>query len=159
MNTKPMSIIAILFLLIGGLCAQTMHEAIQTGDLQRVKSLINDNKSLLNTRYQIEKPMPIIRMTEAVTPLFDAVLYGRYEIINYFIEKGVDLKKNNDALFLALLQKGHKIKNLLIKNGARFVNDTAPHMRLNILTKAVWFYPDLKLIEEIIDLGGGLEQD
>ena len=32
-------------------------------------------------------------------------------------------------------------------------------MRLNILTKAVWFYPDLKLIEEIIDLGGGLELD
>ncbi|MCK4798242.1 MAG: ankyrin repeat domain-containing protein, partial [Spirochaetes bacterium] len=114
---------------------------------------------LLNTKYKIEKPMPIIRMAEEVTPLFDAVLYGRYEIIKYFIENGVDLKKNNYALFLALLQKGKKIKNLLIKNGAGFVNDTAPHMRINILTKAVWFYPDLKLIKEIIDLGGGLELD
>ncbi len=65
---------------------------------------------LLNTKYKIEKPIPIVRMPSDITPLFDAVLYGRYEIIKYFIEEGVDLKKNNYALFLALLQKGKKLK-------------------------------------------------
>jgi len=159
MNIKMFSTIAVLFLWISGLPAQTMHDAIKKGDLHEVKSLVNSDRSLLSTRYEIKKPMPIIRMKEEVTPLFEAVLYGRDEIIQYFIEEGVDLKKNNDALFLALLQKTTKTKNLLIKNGARFVNDTAPHMRLNILTKAVWFYPNLKLIDEIIDLGGGMELD
>ncbi|MEN8155069.1 MAG: ankyrin repeat domain-containing protein [Acidobacteriota bacterium] len=159
MNLKSKVIFIILVFLSLSLYSQTMHEAIKKGDLQEVKSLVKGNRSLLSARYKIEKPMPIIRMAEEVSPLFDAVLYGRYEIIKYFIEEGVDLKKNNYALFLAMLQKGTKIKNLLIKNGARFVNDTAPPMRINILTKAVWFYPDLKLIEEIIDLGGGLELD
>lgn len=159
MKVKSITIIVILFLLIGGLSAQTMHDAINKGDLQEVKSLVKADKSILNKTYKIEPPIPIPRMPTDITPLFDAVIYGRYEIIKYFIKKGVDLKKNNYALFLALLQKGTKIKNLLIKNGARFVNDTAPHMRINILTKAVWFYPDLKLIEEIIDLGGGMELD
>jgi len=159
MNIKPITIIVILFLLIGGLPAQTMHEAIKKGDLQEVKSLLKVDELLLNKTYKIEPPIPIQWMPSDITPLFDAVLYGRYEIIKYFIKEGVDLKKNNYALFLALLQKGTKIKNLLIKNGARFINDTAPHMRINILTKAVWFYPELKLVEEIIDLGGGLELD
>jgi len=159
MKVKTITVIVTLFLLIGGLSAQTMHEAIKKGNLQDVKSLVKADRSILNKTYKIEPPIPIPRMPTNITPLFDAVHYGRYEIVKYFIMQGVDLKKNNYALFLALLQKGKKIKNLLIKNGARFVNDTAAHMRLNILTKAVWFYPDLELIEEIIDLGGGMELD
>ena len=159
MNLKTIVIFIVLAFLTLGLSSQTIHEAIKKGNLHEVKSLVKADESLLNTKYQIEKPIPIVRMLSDITPLFDAVLYGRYEIVKYFIKEGVDLKKNNYALFLAMLQKGLKIKNLLIKNGARFVNDTAPHMRINILTKAVWFYPDLKLVEEIIDLGGGLELD
>ncbi len=159
MNLKTIVLLIILVFLTVSLYSQTMHEAIKKGDLQEVKSLVKADEYLINIKYKIEKPMPIIWMAEEVTPLFDAVLYGRYEIIKYFIKQGVDLKKSNYALFLALLQKGKKIKSLLINNGARFVNDTAPHMRPNILTSAVWFYPDLKLVEQIIELGGGLELD
>ncbi len=159
MNLKTIVIFMILFFLSLSLFSQTMHEAIKKGDLHEVKALIKADESFLTTKYKIESPVPIPRMPSDITPLLDAVIYGRYEIIKYFIKKGVDLKKNNYALFLTLLQKGTKIKNLLIINGAGFVNDTAAHMRINILTKAVWFYPDLKLIDEIIDLGGGLELD
>lgn len=152
-------LLLILFTLSAGLSAQTMHKAIKKGDLKQVKAIVKADRKQLTERYDIEKPLPIVRMRGKVTPLFDAVLYGRYEIIKYFIEQRVDLKKENHALFLALLQKGERIKNLLIKNGAEFADDNVPHLRFNVLTTAVAFYPDVELIRQIIDLGGGMEQN
>jgi len=99
-------------------------------------------------------------MQSEFSPLYDAVLYGRFEIVKYLVEKGVDLKNDNDALFLAVLQKGKRIKQFLIDNGARFTNDTAPCPRPNLLTQAVWFYPQYTgLHEELINLGAGVNLD
>jgi ankyrin repeat protein len=158
MKTKQMLCIIIILIFTHCIFAQSIHDAIKSGNLEQVKSLIEKEPELLTKKYTIETPIRL--MPTEISPLFDAVLYGRFEIIKYLIEKGVDLKNNNYALFLALLQKGKKIYKLLINNGARITNDTVPCPQLNILTKAVWFFPeDTRIHEELIKLGAGVNLD
>ncbi len=155
---KYLFVFGILIFITNSSYSQTIHDEIKNGNFNNLKSLIEKDPELLIKKYKIETP--VNWMPEEISPLFDAVLYGRYDIIEYLIEKGVDLKKDNYVLFLAVLQKGKKIKQLLIENGARITNDTAPHMRFNILTKAVSFYRDnLSLCKQLIDLGAEVNLD
>ncbi len=155
---KSLFVFGILIFISNSLFAQTIHDEIKNGNYENIKSLIEKGPELLTKKYKIETP--IYRMPEEISPLFDAVLYGRYDIIKYFIEKGVDLKNDNYALYLSLLQKGKKIKELLIKNGARITNDTVPRNRFNILTKAVSFHGgNPHLIKQLIDLGAEVNLD
>jgi ankyrin repeat protein len=158
MKLKHLFILSVILICTHGIFAQTIHDAIKNGNLEQVKSLIEKESQLLTQKYNTETPVRF--MPTEVSPLFDAVLYGRSEIIRLLIEKGVDLKNDNYAIFLALLQKGKKIKRLLIDNGARITNDTAACPQPNILTKAVWFYPEYTQIhEELIKLGAGVNLD
>ena len=158
MKTKQLIFAVALLLCTQLVFAQTMHLAIKNGELDQVKLLVDNNSELLIEKYTIDTTINYF-MPKEISPLFDAVLYGRYEIIEYLIEKGVDLKKDNYAIYLAVIQKNEKIKDLLIKNGARITNDITPHMRPNILTQAVWLYPDIDIIKELIDLGAPINVD
>lgn len=149
----------LLFIVITiSLNAQTLHLAIKNGELDQVKSLIESNSEFLLKKYTIDSTINYF-MPREISPLFDAVLYNRYEIVEYFIEKGVDLTQDNYAIYLAVIQKKEKIKELLIKNGARITNDITPHIKPNILTQAVWLYPEIDIIKELIDLGAPVNVD
>jgi ankyrin repeat protein len=135
-----------------------MHLAIKNGELNQVKSLVESNSELLLQKYTIDSKINNF-MPREVSPLFDAVLYSRYEIVEYFIKKGVDLTQDNYAIYMAVLQKKEEIKELLVKNGARISNDITPHLRPNILTQAVWIYKDIDILKELIDLGAPVNVD
>lgn len=158
MKTKQILFVIVIFCCTHNIFAQTMHSAIKNGELDQVKSLVETNSELLLEKYTIDSTINYF-MPKEVSPLFDAVLYSRYEIIEYFIEKGVDLTLDNYAIYLAVLQKKEEIKELLIKNGARISNDITPHMRPNILTQAVWIYQDIDILKELIDLGAPVNVD
>jgi len=90
MKTKQILFVIVIFCFTHSISAQTMHEAIQNGELDQVKSLVESNSELLIKKYTIDSTINYF-MPKEVSPLFDAVLYSRYEIIEYFIEQGVDL--------------------------------------------------------------------
>ena len=70
------------------LFAQSMHDAIKSGDIKSVQTLIESDAELLSKKYTIEKP--INRFTpKEISPLFDAIQYGRYEIVEYLIIIGI----------------------------------------------------------------------
>lgn len=158
MKTKQIFFVIVIFCCTHNIFAQTMHEAIKNGELDQVKTLVENNSELLLNKYTIDSTINHF-MPKEVSPLFDAVLYSRYEIIEYFIEKGVDLTQDNYAIYLSVLQKKEKIKELLVKNGARITNDITPRMGINILTNAVWFYPEIDILKELIDLGAPINVD
>jgi len=140
------------------LLAQTMHEAIKKGDLKELKALVENDSDLLTKKYPIENPLHIWA-TKEISPLYDAILYGGSEMLQYILEKGVDLKKDNDAIYLAVVQKEERIKDLLIKNGARICNDTTPPFIPNILTQAVTFNQEIEILKELIELGAPVNVD
>jgi len=140
------------------LLSQTMHDAIKADDLKMMKSLLKNDSELLTKKYPIEKPFNIWSAKE-ISPLYDAILYGRSEMVQYLIEKGVDLTRDNDAIFLAVVQREERIKHLLVEKGARICNDTTPPFIPNILTQAVTFHRETYLLKELIELGAPVNVD
>lgn len=77
---------------------------------------------------------------DGFTPLHLAALNGHYQIAEYLIQKGADIKlvnkKNQNALMLACSQGHVKVAHFLITNGASVDQkddrgDTCLHMALN----------------------------
>lgn len=158
MKTKQLLFLIAILYCTHSISAQTMHLAIKNGELDQVKSLVESNSELLIKKYTIDSTINYF-MPREVSPLFDAVLYSRSEIVEYFIEKGVDLTQDNYAIYLSVVQKKEKIKELLVKNGARITNDITRHLVPNILTQAIWIYQDIDILKELIDLGAPVNVD
>jgi ankyrin repeat protein len=107
--------ITILFF-IANLSAQNIHEAVEKGDLARVKELVEKDSEMVNARatgqYAYLK----------FTPLHFAALKGHNDIIQYLIKKGADISaqdSDGSAPLNWAANFGHEeIVTTLIKNGA-----------------------------------------
>ena len=127
-----------------------MFEAIQLGDLDRVKTLAKDKKNFTADEKEI-------------TPLMQAVLYGKKEIVTYFVDNfdsellSIDAKqgKGFTAADLALKQNQADILESLLKKGASFprnlllIDSKDCNAIINCLFK--WATDKEALIEELCD--------
>ena len=105
-----------------------MIEAIREDDLQKVKDIIENNKETLHI------------ITDFGSWLHYAVIYWRYEIVKYLIEKGIDINLNSGyydcgAMAYAAAERQLDIIKLLYENGAKFDTST---VNRNALFHAVY---------------------
>lgn len=95
-----------------------IHDAVRSGDLQKVGFLIGNNRSLLNEREDDGK-----------TPLHHAIKSGLTEIAEYLIGEGADInlkdKENESPLHLAASLGNVEIVRMLLDSGATALNDTS----------------------------------
>lgn len=93
-----------------GIIAQDIHSSIASGNLEKVKAILEKNPSLLD------------QDNGNGTPLYQAVRSKRMEIIQYLIDKGADVnKKTSNGMSPALYAAYHdecRIVELLLLNGA-----------------------------------------
>lgn len=111
MNFKTILILVILILLFFTvvLLGNDIHDAIQKGDVARVKTLISNNKELINMKSE-----------KGETPLHLAVQNGSQEVVDLLISQGADINardgEGNTPLITALaLRKADTAKFLLSK--------------------------------------------
>jgi len=96
----------------------TIHDAVRSGDLQKVQSLIGNNRYLLNDRDDGGQP-----------PLIYAITSGFPDIAKYLITEGADInlkdKENQSPLHLAASAGNVDIVRMLLDRGATAIDDTS----------------------------------
>jgi len=113
MNFKTIIILVILFLFLFAvvLLGNDLHEAIQKGDVAKVKSLISNNKELIHKKSD-----------KGQTPLHLAVQNGYQEIVDFLISLGADINakdgEGNTPLITALALKKTDTAKFLLSKGA-----------------------------------------
>ncbi|MDH5386401.1 MAG: ankyrin repeat domain-containing protein [Candidatus Aminicenantes bacterium] len=113
MNSKTIIIliILILFLFAVTLLGNDIHDAIQKGDVARVKTLISNNKELIQ-----------MKSDKGQTPLHLAVQNGNQEIVEFLISQGADINardsEGNTPLLTALAFKKTETAKFLLSKGA-----------------------------------------
>ncbi len=113
MNFKTISILVILILFFFALIlmGNDIHDAIQKGDVAKVKTLISNNKELINMKSE-----------KGQTPLHLAVQNGSQEIVELLISKGADINARDSAgntpLITALAFRKADIAKFLLLKGA-----------------------------------------
>jgi ankyrin repeat protein len=87
--------------------AQSIFDAIRANDLDKVKKILVDDKSVvkLKTRY-------------GDTPLHYAALVDNEKIAKLLIEHGADLDVQNGSFNTPLMRAGLKVTKVLVENGA-----------------------------------------
>jgi len=122
MKTITQIIVMTFTLLVMGqiLWTQTIFEAVEKGDLERVQKMVTANPDCIQQR----------EGRSGGTPLHTAAYGGHLEIVQFLIEKGMDPNgKDNDGdgpLLWAVFGKHPDIMDELIKHGA----DVNPPIRL-----------------------------
>ncbi len=105
---KVLLAVCLLVISVASINAQEIFDAVKSGNLTKVKELVENDSQLLNARNSHQS-----------TPLHTAVDAGYVEIVNYLIGKGADVNSTNRSeqtpLFYA---KTAEIAKLLISNGA-----------------------------------------
>jgi ankyrin repeat protein len=109
LKTIIILVILILFFFTLILLGNDLHDAIQKGDVAKVKTLISNKKELIHMKSE-----------KGQTPLHLAVQNGSQEIINFLISQGADINakdsEGNTPLITALaLRKADTAKFLLAK--------------------------------------------
>jgi ankyrin repeat protein len=96
--------------------ADEIHDAVRSGNLEKVKKLLKSNNEWLNNPDQNQK-----------TPLHLALESGHIDIASYLIERGADINlKDNDKaspLHNAAYLGNLEIVDLLLKKGATSLNE------------------------------------
>ena len=104
-------VILILFLFVVTLLGSDIHDAIQKGDVAQVKTLISNNKELIQ-----------MKSDKGQTPLHLAVQTGGQEIVEFLISQGADINardsEGNTPLLTALACKKADTARFLIAKGA-----------------------------------------
>ncbi len=171
------AVLASISLLIG---VSDMKTAINNGDLVQVKSMIEGNKDLLESKidnyfsplnfasiegktdiveYLVEKDADInTKDREGSIPLQNAAVKGYLDIAKILVEKGSDVnyKDNNDVtpLHFACMSGNFKLVKFLIDKGAD-INAVSKAGRKPIF-EAVWG-ADLETIRFLEKMGGDLK--
>ncbi|MHC9540413.1 MAG: ankyrin repeat domain-containing protein [Vulcanimicrobiota bacterium] len=71
---------------------ETIHEAVQWGDFDRVKEILEKDPEVVNSRADVKRSRFIEDSSEEdMAPLHVAVSYNRFEIAEYLITKGADI--------------------------------------------------------------------
>ncbi len=109
---KTFFVLVVLAIFVSAASAAEIHEAIQAGDLARVKSLVEKDSSLLQAADEMGQ-----------TPLHTAAASGKVEIAAYLISKGAPVDQrdamNRTPLWgLAARSGSVEIARLLLDNGA-----------------------------------------
>lgn len=87
--------------------AQEIFDAIRSNDLQKVKTLIESDKTFVKRKDNYGD-----------TPLHIAALVDNDEIARLLIEHGADLEVQNGSFYTPLMLAGLKVTKVLVKNGA-----------------------------------------
>ena len=143
-NLKSFFLVGALFLITINIQAQEIFDAVKNNDLAKVKSLIENDTSLLNSKdVSGNTPLNIAAMNGSVpiadlllskgaginaqnaqlnSPLHESIRCENDEVAKLLIEKGADINKKNitevSVLHLAALKNRRAIAELLIAKGA-----------------------------------------
>lgn len=145
MNSKTIIILVIVILLFFTvvLLGNDLHNAIQKGDVARVKTLISNNKELIH-----------MKSDKGLTPLHLAVQNGKLEIVEFLISQGADINakdsEGNTPLITALAFRKTDTAKFLISKGAdvriRNAQDEPPVI-------LALMHGQSELVEPILDSG------
>lgn len=112
MNKRTKTIVFLCLLVFGfSVFGQSIHEAVQKGDIKTVKKLLEDNPQLVN------------KENDSRTPLHIAAMQGKKEIAELIIKKGADvnIKDKNGItplMYASVPGNNQDIVDLLLSNGA-----------------------------------------
>lgn len=112
MNFKTIIIlvILILFFFVVVLFGNDLHDAIQKGEVAKVKTLISNNKELIHMKSE-----------KGQTPLHLAVQNGNQEIVDFLISQGADINardgEGNTPLITALASRKTDTARFLLSKG------------------------------------------
>ena len=87
--------------------AQSIFDAIQANDLDKVKKLIEYDKTIAK-----------LKSGYGDTPLHIAALVDNNEIAKLLIEHGANLEVQNRSFYTPLMRAGLKVTKVLVENGA-----------------------------------------
>ncbi len=145
MNTKTIIILVILILFFFTviLLGNDLHDAIQKGDVARVKTLISNNKELIHTKSD-----------KGQTPLHLAVQNGKLEIVELLLSQGAYINakdsEGNTPLITSIAFRKTDTAKLLISKGAdvriRNAQDEPPVI-------LALMHGQSELVEPILDSG------
>ncbi|MCJ7580275.1 MAG: ankyrin repeat domain-containing protein [Candidatus Aminicenantes bacterium] len=114
---KIFHLFLVLSILAAPAAAKEIHEAVQQGNLSKVKMLLENNPELLEARNENDK-----------TPLHFAAQGGFKEIVEFLLEKGADVNAHNIAdetpLHYASALKHGEVVDFLIARGAKLNSRT-----------------------------------
>jgi ankyrin repeat protein len=145
MNFKAIFILVIIILFFFSviLLGNDLHDAIQKGDVAKVKTLISNNKELIHMNSE-----------KGQTPLHLAVQKGNKEIVDFLISQGADINardgEGNTPLISAISLKKTDIAKFLLSKGAD-VRIKNAHNELPVILALMHGLDEL--VEPILDNG------
>jgi ankyrin repeat protein/L-ascorbate metabolism protein UlaG (beta-lactamase superfamily) len=150
MNLKTIIILVILILFFFTLVllGNDLHDAIQKGDVVKVKTLISNNKELIHMKSE-----------KGETPLHLAVQNRSQEIINFLISQGADINakdsEGNTPLITALALRKADTAKFLLSKGADVKIKNAQNQPPVILALMQGLN---ELVAPILDCGQGVNE-
>lgn len=138
------AIIILTIFVFGRALAEDIHEAAKTGDLQKLKKILQTDPTLVNNTDR-----------DKMTPLHYAIDEGKLEAASFLIANGADIDavnyKKETALHIAAYDGNAEAAKLLLKHGAdpakREMRDRIP------LFLACNWGNDLETVRILIDAG------
>jgi len=141
------TLIAILLLFWRISFAQEIHQAAKSGDITKIKALIDENPEIVNDRDLNQN-----------TPLHLASQYGHPEVVALLLDHQADVNTQNKDLFTPLHLAGWyqrtNLIELLVKNGANI--EAKEYRGATPLMMFIWRNSELDLVKFLVDQGADI---